>query len=161
MEEESLEKGEKRIKFVTRRTGGFQEAEVNEEDKANLLLLILMLERLENIGACPRLADGKIGGNGAYRNNEGQLYVTKSGKRQGEKLTLTDFVLIENFSLTLWECDYRSASTAVLPSSDSPLLHYATAGRPLHFVVHGHLLDSLLDSRALNIPISHIETMFR
>lgn len=156
-EEESLLNGRPRIKFDAVWTGVVDLSPWSHE----LQLLSWLLRRLEEMNAAPVLPDGLVGGNGAWRVSPTLLLVTPSGKKKGHVLREEDFVLVTHFDDKLWRCEYRSSSSRVRPSSDTPLLWMASLlKKKLPWIVHGHGLHSEDDALALACPISSEETLF-
>lgn len=116
-----------RIKFSTHARGTFTLQAPSDE----LQSLIVLMEKMEELGAAPVLNDGKVGGNcgiswslaDKVAGSEPDMLVSKSGKEAGAMLQPQDFVRLRCFDRVAWAAEYSAVSADVRPSSDSPLLN--------------------------------------
>lgn len=142
MEESSLATGQGRVKFSCERKGnGSDHASLAAEFSREVAQLGEALRVLEEVGAAPVLADGKIGGNGAMLVGTSRqvMLVSRSGKSAGAPLCPSDFCFVSSFDGQGWSAQYYAAD-GEKPSSDTPLLwtalHQPWSPRPL-VALHG------------------------
>ncbi len=161
MEEKSLEEGGVRIKFACTQSAGPHDVDALRGAHCEpLMRLAAVMARLERAGAAPVLPDGLVGGNAALRIGATLLFVSRSGKPAGHRMTLDDFVLVTSFDESTWACTYQCGGGDARPSSDTPLLWGATLARydarrcSVVAVVHGHAIAESADALALQCPIS-------
>ena len=78
-----------------------------------------------------------------------------------------DFVVVESFNRSSWNCDYYSCSPEVKPTSDAPLYHTAliqSKSLPWDYspiyMLHGHAFETEQAAHTMGIPISSKSTLF-
>lgn len=144
MEESSLAAGQGRVKFVCEREGDSSDhASLAAEFAREVAQLGQALRVLEEVGAAPVCADGKIGGNGAMLVGESRqlMLVSRSGKSAGAPLRAADFCFVSSFDDSGWSAQFYAAD-GEKPSSDTPLLwtalHQSWSTRPF-VALHGYV----------------------
>lgn len=151
-----------RVKFALRRLGASSPG-VRPLQQA----LAEAMTRLEIAGCCPVLDDGLAAGNGAVLTPHGTLLVSPSGRSPGS-CDPEAIVELVDFEADGWEATYRSATTALRPTSDAPLhwaalveapVQLAWSGRP-GASLHGHVLETVRAASELGLPISTDATLF-
>ena len=165
MEERSLEQNQARIKFSLEYLGVL---DLNCIPTKDLEELSSSLVQLEEDGAAPVLPDGKVGGNAALLFSDNQIFVSKSGKKQGECLQVNEFCLVNEFNRNDWKGKYYSCESSLKPSSDTPLLWNSLIEASTKYnwketpkiAFHGHALADENSAKHLNLPISPEETLF-
>lgn len=183
MEEESIRRGEARVKFKLKRID--EHEEISECNWQPLAKALTISEELGAAPICP--VTGQLFGNGAMiyetskelenpninnndddNNNDDCIIVSKSGRIAGTKYDSSQFVKVISFDKSTWTATYDSKCTESKPSSDTPLLYNALLIAPKlykwksqpKFVLHGHTCSSEEEANALNIPCSSDETLF-
>lgn len=142
MEDASLTAGQERVKFQCERVGDAKQHSIlASQFSAEIAQLGGALALLEDLGATPVCADGKIGGNGAMLVGDSSelMLVSRSGKSSGAVLDAKNFCFVSAFIHANWSARYV-ASDGMKPSSDTPLLwtalHQTWSTRPV-VALHG------------------------
>lgn len=168
---EVISEDQPRIKFQLTRT----DSSALPDAPKQLSQLSGLMAEMEQLGAAPLLADGKVGGNFCIRlstvsqhekeqhdqtSMDGNtVLVSKSGKDAGRPLQACDFVQVASFDRDAWRAEYLSPTEDIRPSSDTPLLcsclsreaqqRYGWHDLP-NVAVHGHALESGAGKLCLN-----------
>lgn len=175
MEEESIRRGEARVKFKLKRVDKHEE--INESNWQPLANALTISEELGAAPICP--ITGQLFGNGAMlyktskeienpNNNDDYIIVSKSGRIAGTKYDAAQFVKVISFDKSTWTATYDSECKESKPSSDTPLLYNALLIAPKlykwksqpKFVLHGHTCSTEEEANTLNLPCSPEETLF-
>lgn len=144
MEESSLAAGEGRVKFHCERKGDSSDhASFAAEFASEVEQLGEALRVIEEAGAAPVAADGKVAGNGAMLVGKSRevMLVSRSGKSAGAGLRASDFCFVSSFDDRRWSAQFYGTD-GVKPSSDTPLLwtalHQSWSARPI-VALHGYV----------------------
>lgn len=163
-----------RIKFTVDCRGKI--AALSHSIQKKLQKLSSLQDALEKAGAIPILDDGLVAGNCglAALDEKDTILVSRSGKSPGVRLTIDDFVQVEDFDRTLWKASFRTSSLETMrPTSDTPMYMAALrqenketfgwSARP-KVALHGHALANeekeLQAAQHAGMPISMTETLF-